>query len=116
MYDVIRALVRRLELLDTNGLVTAVVDTRCTDMGIKCVYVYKGNTMIKSWLEMIVVMIAVFGFITVLTMGLPIKPDQDWLATRVDGGQDRYGNCYLYVKRWEWMERVDCKLIEIYPL
>ena len=39
------------------------------------------------------------------------KPGDDWIASRVQGGQDRYGNCYLYVRTWQWIERVPCDRI-----
>ena len=39
------------------------------------------------------------------------KPSGDWIASNVESGQDRYGNCYLYVRTWQWIERVPCDRI-----
>lgn len=39
------------------------------------------------------------------------KPTEDWIASKVESGQDRYGNCFLYVRGWQWMERVPCDRI-----
>lgn len=39
------------------------------------------------------------------------KPGDDWIAGKVESGQDRYGNCYLYVRGWQWIERVPCDRI-----
>lgn len=37
--------------------------------------------------------------------------DEGFIERMVESGQDRYGNCYLYAKTWQWMERVPCDRI-----
>jgi|CryBogDrversion2_1035201.scaffolds.fasta_scaffold186035_1 hypothetical protein len=52
------------------------------------------------------------GFSIYMTIAVPnIESGTDWIDTRVESGQDRYGNCYLYVKSWQWIQLVECDRI-----
>ena len=62
------------------------------------------------------ILIAVLTALALIVLGITFDTidnsnSGDWIASRVESGQDRYGNCYLYVKPWQWMERVPCDRI-----
>ena len=62
--------------------------------------------------ELIIVVLSVLALIVGVTFDtIDNSNSGDWIASRVESGQDRHGNCYLYVKPWQWMERVDCSKI-----
>ena len=62
--------------------------------------------------ELLIVVLSVLALIVGVTFDTIDNPNSgDWIASRVESGQDRYGNCYLYVKPWQWMERVECSKI-----
>lgn len=82
--------------------------TRCT-----CIcYIRIGEIVMKNMIMCMfctLVLLASCMFV-VVSYGVS-KPGDDWIASRVQGGQDRYGNCYLYVRTWQWIERVPCDRI-----
>jgi hypothetical protein len=52
------------------------------------------------------------GFSIYMTIAVPgIESGTDWIDTRVESGHDRFGNCYLYVKPWQWIQLVECDRI-----
>ena len=62
--------------------------------------------------EILIVVLSVLALIVGVTFDTIDNSNRgDWIASRVESGQDRYGNCYLYVKPWQWMERVECSKI-----
>lgn len=60
-------------------------------------------------------LLVVLALLWLILIGLEFtavnKPSGDWIASNVESGQDRYGNCYLYVRGWQWMELVSCDRI-----
>jgi hypothetical protein len=62
------------------------------------------------WCIVISLMMLVFSIYITLTV--PSMPTgTDWIDARIETGQDRFGNCYLYIKPWQWVDRVECDRI-----
>lgn len=82
--------------------------TRCT-----CIcYIHVGGIVMKNvavCMFCTLVLLASVMFV-IVSYGVN-KPSGDWIAGKVESGQDRYGNCYLYVRGWQWIERVPCDRI-----
>jgi len=62
----------------------------------------------------VLVCVSVVLFIGVLDLSIQevnTRSADDWVSRVVESGQDRYGNCYLYVKSWQWIQLVECDRI-----
>lgn len=62
------------------------------------------------WCLVIALIVLVFSiYISVTVPSIPTGTD--WIDSRIETGQDRFGNCYLYIKPWQWVDRVECDRI-----
>lgn len=59
----------------------------------------------------IVTIVIVTILVVLITSNGKMIGDEGFIDRMVESGQDRYGNCYLYAKTWQWMERVPCDRI-----
>lgn len=59
----------------------------------------------------IVTIVIVTILVVLITSNGKMIGDEGFIDRMVESGQDRYGNCYLYAKSWQWMERVPCDRI-----
>ena len=55
--------------------------------------------------------VLLFGVLGLSIQEVNTRPSDDWIDSRIETGQDRFGNCYLYIKPWQWVDRVECDRI-----
>jgi hypothetical protein len=55
--------------------------------------------------------VLMFGVLGLSIQEVNTRSADDWIDSRIETGQDRFGNCYLYIKPWQWVDRVECDRI-----